>query len=76
MPIQLKYDHISSDVALDRVLFCGDRVSSLTINHGGDRTPLLRELVVFRRAPVERLHLYTDCTNRWKPEHEPAHDIW
>ena len=76
MPIQLKLDQQSSDVALGMVLLCGDRVSSLTVHHGDDRMALLHKLVTVYGAPVERLYLYTEYVEGLRVEDQSAHELW
>ena len=58
MPIQLELDLQSSKVAMESVLLCKNKISSLSIHYAFDEMQSLPRLLTVSRPSVERLHVY------------------
>jgi len=76
MPIQLEFDQQSSNVALESVILCKNKISSLAVHPRFDTIPLLRPLFVLSGPSVERLHVYSDTQKSWGAGEQKAHEIW
>jgi len=76
MPIQLEVRQGSSSVAIEKVLLCGNKIASLTINHRLDRIPLLRELFTSSRPSMEQLHIRCQKRSGWRSSERTAHEVW
>ena len=75
MPIQLEFDRQSSDAALESVLLCENKISSLAVHHSFDGMKSLPRLLSFCRQSVERLHIYSNNLRGWRDEDRTAHEI-
>jgi len=77
MPIQLEVGQRSPKVALESVLLCENKISSLAIHPRPDTIPLLNQLFMFAKPSVERLHIFSGSLRGWMiPGEETAHEIW
>ena len=76
MPIQLKFDNRSSNAALESVILCEKKISSLAVHHGFDGMQSLPRLLSVSRPSVERLHIYSNNLRGWRDEDQTAHELW
>ena len=76
MPVHLGFYQRSSNVALEKVLLHGNKITSLTIRYRLDRIPLLHQLFVFSRPSVERLYLRCEKRTGWRTNDQTPHEIW
>jgi len=76
MPIQLEFDQQSSNVALESIILCKNKISSLAIYPRFNTSPLLHPLFVLSAPYVERLHVHSETQRAWGAEEQTAHEIW
>ena len=76
LPIQLELDRQSSNVALESVLLCENKISSLAMHDDTHRIPSLHQLFMLSRPSVERLHVYSSTMRGWIVGERSAHEIW
>ena len=76
MSIQLEFDQQSSNVALESVILCGVKISSLAVRPRFSTSLLLHQLFVLSGPSVERLHVYSDTQRVWGVEEKTTYEIW
>ena len=75
MPVQLGLSRQWSNLAVEKVLLHGNKVTSLNLRRSPGRFSIPDQLFTFSRPSVERLYIYQEMVSRLE-DWEKIHELW